>query len=72
MKTDKQTTSHGFARQLLEGPDLPILIQKVIEWDDSEDCCAIPVVSQTKGEETATGEECDVLIISYREDGRKG
>lgn len=59
--------SHDFAMKLLEGPDLPILIPKVIEWDDSDDCCAHPVVTKEEGRITATDEPCDVLIISYQE-----
>lgn len=59
--------SHDFAMKLLEGPDLPILIPKVIEWDDSDDCCAHPVVTKEEGRLTATDEPCDVLIISYQD-----
>jgi hypothetical protein len=44
-------TSHEFAQQLLAGPNLPILVPKVIEWNDSEDCAADPVVAMERGQE---------------------
>lgn len=43
-------TAHAFARKLLQGPDLPILVPKMKEYsDDDEDCCADPVASEHEG-----------------------
>lgn len=57
-----EVTAHEFARWLLEGPDLPIMVPKVIEYDDSEDCCADPFVTTEKGQ-NSDGEEMDILLI---------
>ena len=58
-------TSHQFAKQLLEGPDLPIRVPRVVEYDHEEAALEIPVIAQDvafkDGDEY---EEFEVLIIS--------
>jgi hypothetical protein len=57
-------TAHDFARQLLSGPDLPILVPKVREYDDDEDnCCADPFIVEDDGKNRITGDHCRILII---------
>lgn len=58
-------TAHEFARQLLAGPDLPICVPVVKEYDhDTEDMPA-PVVNETDAE-TWNDKRIRVLVISYR------
>ena len=38
-------TSHEFANQLLTGPDLPIFVPKIKEYDDDGNCFVEPVVA---------------------------
>jgi hypothetical protein len=57
-------TSHQFAKQLLEGPDLPILVPRVVEYDDEQGGLETPIVTQDEAL-TEDEESRDVLIISY-------
>lgn len=58
-------TAHQLAKQLLEGPDLPIFVPAVVEYDDSDESARIPLVTKTRGGRTDTDEPCDLLMISY-------
>ncbi len=63
-------TAHQFATLLLQGPDLPILVPKVKEYDDDEEnCCATPVVVQDEGWNTEKDEPCQILIIDQPANG---
>ena len=66
-------TSHQFAKELLAGPDLFIMVPKVKKYSDNEDdCCAFPSVSKQEGHNNITDQPCEVLVISYRADGGGG
>jgi hypothetical protein len=65
-------TAHQFAKQLLEGPDLPIFVPAVIEYDDSDESARTPLVTKIRGESTDTDELCDLLMISYEANVRCG
>lgn len=57
-------TTHEFAKQLLAGPDLLVIVPKVIEYeDDPDDSWADPVI-------TIEGPDLDdklkVAMISYK------
>lgn len=57
-------TTHELAKQLLGGPDIGVVVPKVIEYDDDpDDSCADPVVSITDAYEN--GVQVKVAIISY-------
>lgn len=58
-------TAHQFAKKLLEGPDLPIFVPAVVEYDDSDESVRTPIVTKIRGERTDTDEPCDLLMISY-------
>ena len=58
-------TSHEFARQLLAGPDLPIVTPFVECYDDAAENMADPAFTKDTLE-TSEGVETDVLVISYR------
>jgi hypothetical protein len=58
-------TAHQFAKQLLEGPDLPIFVPAVVEYDDSDESAKTPIVTKIRGERTDNDEPCDLLMISY-------
>ena len=63
-------TSHQFAKELLAGPDLFIMVPKVKEYSDNEeDCCAVPSVSKQEGHNNITDQPCEVLVISYQPEG---
>lgn len=58
-------TSHELARQLLNGPDLPIVVPKVKEYsEDEEDCCAEPNVRPCEGRDESDLPS-EMLVISY-------
>lgn len=58
-------TSHEFARQLLAGPDLPIVTPRVLMHDDEEDSCSmVPRVDEEQGED-AEGNPKRVLVLGY-------
>lgn len=58
-------TSHELAKQLLAGPDLPIGIHAVKEWDDDDEALKTPIIEQVTGENSETEEPCQVLTIVY-------
>ena len=58
-------TSHEFARQLLAGPDLPIVTPFVECYDDTAENMADPLFTKDTLE-TPEGVMTDVLVISYR------
>lgn len=56
-------TTHGFARKLLLGPNIPIAIPRVIKYSE-DDHCVDPVVCE------ADSEDCDgniskIALISH-------
>ncbi len=57
-------TSHQFARELLDGPDLPIMAPVVLEYDHDVEEVTEPVLSETDGR-TLDGKHIPVLVISY-------
>lgn len=58
-------TSHDFAQQLLTGPNLPIILPKVKEYDfDDEEQGEPPAVFERDGERF-DGTPQRVLIISH-------
>lgn len=57
-------TSHELARQLLEGPDLPIGMPAVKEWDDDDEAIKTIVIEQIEAEKADTEEPCEVLLIT--------
>lgn len=57
-------TAHEFARQLLAGPDLPIVIQKVEKYsEDDENCSTTPIVVEEEGYNNVDECPCRVLLI---------
>ena len=63
MNKAETMTSHEFARQLLEGPDLPIITPKVKEYDDSGELMD-PLFAQVDGVDD-DGNPAPVLILDY-------
>ena len=63
-------TSHEFAKQLLEGPNLPIRVPRVVEYDNEEGALEIPVIAQEGAiKDEDEYEEFEVLIISQNRGG---
>lgn len=59
-------TAHVFARQLLAGPDLTIMVYRDSADERIEDNLVThPVVTEEEGEDTRTGEERRLLVIGY-------
>ena len=61
----KIMTSHQFAKELLGGPDLPIFVPAVLEYDDSDESARTPLITPIRGERTDNDEQCNLLMISY-------
>lgn len=62
--TKLNMTAHEFARKLLDGPDLPIVVPKVVEYSDNEeDNCRPSAVSETDGIDH-TEQPMRILIIT--------
>jgi len=57
-------TAHQFARELLAGPDLPIVHPIVKEYDEGAEHSGEPVASIEDGED-AEGNEIKLLVLSY-------
>jgi hypothetical protein len=61
-----QISSHEFARQLLAGPDLPIVIPQVEEYKtDEQYVFEPPVVTEAKAWFGDDKPLFDILVISY-------
>lgn len=56
--------SHEFAKNLLAGPDLPIGLPPVKEYDTDDERIGDPVVSEVSGENASDGSPVKILIIS--------
>lgn len=59
-------TTHEFAKKLLDGPNIPIYVPKVVSYDDSEECFEDPIISITPGQSSDEGSLQDVAVISYK------
>jgi hypothetical protein len=57
-------TAHQFARELLAGPDLPIIHPIVLEYADDAEHSGDPVVSIQDGED-GEGNSIKLLVLSY-------
>jgi hypothetical protein len=57
-------TSHQFARELLDGPDLPIMAPVVLDYDHDVEEVVEPVISETDGI-TFDGKHTPILVISF-------
>jgi hypothetical protein len=58
-------TAHQFARQLLEGPDLPIGVP-ACTYDPDDNALYAPEVCEVDADETEGDEQRKLLLISYR------
>lgn len=59
------TTAHEFARDLLDGPDLPIGLMYPKEREDEDISCRGPIVTETDGGDLE-GNPIRVLIIEMK------
>lgn len=60
-------TTHEFAKQLLELPELPIVVPRVVEYeDDPDDSIAEPKIAVVDGEDN--GAPCKVALITYTDE----
>jgi len=60
-------TTHEFAKQLLDGPDIVILVPKCLEYDDNPDgSCANPLIAWIQVQ--TDGVTHDAALISYSSD----
>ena len=61
--------THEFARRLLAGPDLPIVIPVMLDYVESHDgeglVLSEPVTTEISGVNNATGEEGKMISISF-------
>lgn len=59
-------TAHQFARELLAGPDLPLVHPIVSEYADDAEHSGEPVATEEDGED-GEGNPIKLLILSYTE-----
>lgn len=63
-------TTHELAKQLLDGPNIGVVVPRVIEYDDNpDDSCADPVISIIDAHEN--GVPVKVAMISYSSNNRQ-